>query len=209
MRTTPALRILTAALLTGGAFAAAAAGTTASAAPAPAHADGHDSSYRDDDHGDRWDRGDRGDGNDRGDRGGRGGPVWGTVVSRAGGEVRTGPSVHSRVVDRLSPGSEDRIQCTSRGQSLNGNSSWYWMVGARGWVNAGSIDTHGRWVSSCDDPCPRWRDGDGGRDRGTDRGDRGDQGRRDGSWAGSGSGSWSASASGSWSWSDAGGSSSW
>ncbi|MFJ2814997.1 MULTISPECIES: SH3 domain-containing protein [unclassified Streptomyces] len=145
MRTTPALRILTAALLTGGTFAGAAAGTTAAAATPPTYADGHG-----------------GDG-----RGG--GPIWGTIVSRTELSVRAAPSVHSRVVDRLSPGSQDRVQCRAQGQSFNGDASWYWFVGAQGWVPASYVDTGGRWVPTCADPCPQWRNGSG--DHRADRND--------------------------------------
>ncbi|MER5450083.1 SH3 domain-containing protein [Streptomyces sp. NPDC002766] len=127
MRTTPALRTLTAALFAGGTLVAAAAGT--SAAAQPSHS------------------------------GGSGGPIWGTVVSRTALNVRARPTVDSTVVDRLSPGSQDRVQCMVRGQSVDRNPYWYWLVGAQGWANAEFVDTGGRWVPTCADPCPRWRDG--------------------------------------------------
>lgn len=127
MRTTPALRTLTAALFAGGTLVAAAAGT--SAAAQPSHP------------------------------GGSGGPIWGTVVSRTALNVRARPTVDSPVVDRLSPGSQDRVQCMVRGQSVDRNPYWYWLVGARGWASAEFVDTGGRRVPTCADPCPRWRDG--------------------------------------------------
>ncbi|WP_432157487.1 SH3 domain-containing protein [Streptomyces sp. bgisy153] len=141
MRTTPALRILAAALLTGGTFAVAAAGTPASAAP-PTYAEG---------------LGGGGLGGQTADHGKR--PVGGTVVSRTPLNVRQAPTTHSPVVDRLAPGSQDRVQCMVRGQSVNGNPYWYWLVHTRAWASAEFIDTHGTWVPACADPCPRWKDG--------------------------------------------------
>jgi|GEM_PF-3114290 len=173
MRTTPALRTLAAALLTGGTLVAAAAGTTAAAATpttAPAYADGHG--------------------------GGSGSPIWGTIVSRTALNVRAGPTVNSAVVDQLSPGSQDRVQCKVRGQSIDGNPYWYWLVGAQGWVSAEFVDTGGQWVPTCADPCPQWRDGN------WTNADWNDPSWSDGSWAVSGSVSFSIS--GSWSWSATG-----
>ncbi|MFV0134754.1 SH3 domain-containing protein [Streptomyces sp. HMX87] len=131
MRTTPALRGLAAALLTGGTLVAAAAGTTAAAAPAPTYPDvpgGRDS-----------------------------GPVRGTVTSPTALAVREAPTSHAPAVDRLAPGTEDRIRCVVRGQSVNGNPYWYWLVGAQGWASAAFVDSGGRWVPQCADPCPEWK----------------------------------------------------
>ncbi|MHC3470156.1 SH3 domain-containing protein [Streptomyces sp. 7R007] len=127
MRTTPALRTFTAALLAGGTVVAAAAGTAAAAQTA-----------RD---------------------GGGGSPVWGTVVSRTALNVRAGPTVDSSVVDRLPPGGQDRVQCMVRGQRVDGNPYWYWLVGSQGWASAVFVDTGGRPVPTCAHPCPRWKDG--------------------------------------------------
>ncbi|MDG9718489.1 SH3 domain-containing protein [Streptomyces sp. DH24] len=132
MRTLAALRTLAVALLAGGTFAATAAGTSAAATASPSYAGGHG----------------RGDG-----------PVWGTVVSRTALNVRTAPTTHAPVVDRLPPGSQDRVECTVRGQRVNGNPYWYWLVGARAWASAEFVDSHGRWVPACADPCPEWKDG--------------------------------------------------
>lgn len=129
MRTSPALRTLAAALLTCGTFVAAAAGTTAAAATPPTHADGH------------------------------GSPIWGTVVSRTPLNVREAPTTKSPVVDRLSPGTQDRVKCMVRGQTVNGNPDWYWLVGAQGWASAAFVDTGGRSVPTCADPCPHWKNG--------------------------------------------------
>ncbi|WP_141205986.1 SH3 domain-containing protein [Streptomyces griseorubiginosus] len=127
-RTPTALRTLAVALLTGATLAVPAAGTFAAAAP-PAHAEGH----------------------------GRGGPIWGTIVSRTALNVRDAPTTHSAVVDRLAPGSRDRVECMVRGQSVNGNPYWYWFTGAEGWVSAAFVDTAGRPVPTCADPCPQWK----------------------------------------------------
>jgi len=171
MRTTLALRTLAAALLAGGTLVAAAAGTTAAAATpttVPAHVDGRGG-------------------------GGSGSPIWGTIVSRTRLNVRAGPTVDSAVVTRLSPGSQDRVQCMVQGQSVNGNPYWYWLVGAQGWASAEFVDTGGRSVPTCADPCPQWRDGN------WSNANWNDPSWSDGSWAASGSVSFSIS--GSWSWS--------
>jgi hypothetical protein len=169
MRITPALRPLAALLLTGGTLVTATAGATAVAATPPTYADGHGS--------------------------GSGGPIWGTVVSGTPLKVRSAPTTHSAVVDRLAPGSRDRVECVVRGQSVNGNPYWYWFVGTRAWASAAFVDTGGRPVPTCADPCPRWKDGHW---RNADRGDpSGNEAR-----AVSGSVSWtvSGSASGAWEW---------
>ncbi|MFJ9005058.1 SH3 domain-containing protein [Streptomyces canus] len=128
MRTTTGLRTLAVALLTGTTLAATAVGTFAAAAP-PTYAEGH----------------------------GGGGPIRGTVVSRTPIDVRAAPTTHSAVVARLSPGSQDRVKCMVRGQSVNGNPYWYWFAGARGWVNAAFVDTGRHSVPACADPCPQWK----------------------------------------------------
>ena len=138
MRTTPALRTLAVALLTGGSLVAATAGATA-AAPAtpPTYADGS--------------------GSDSG--GGRHGPIWGTVISHTKLNVRLAPTTHSPAVTWLSPGSQDRVECKVRGQSVNGNPYWYWLKGAQGWAAAAFVDVGRAHVPTCSDPCPEWKDG--------------------------------------------------
>ncbi|MFI9150958.1 SH3 domain-containing protein [Streptomyces sp. NPDC053367] len=169
MRTTLALRTLTAALLAGAALAATAAGTTAAAAAPPTSA-----------------------AELRGDHGGDGshGPIWGTVVSRTALNVRMAPTTHAPAVDRLAPGSQDRIKCKVIGQSVNGNPYWYWLVGAQGWASAAFVDTDRHHVPACADPCPAWRDG-----HWTNWNDPlvGDSWSASGSWSVSGSWSWSVS----------------
>ncbi|MFJ4829535.1 SH3 domain-containing protein [Streptomyces sp. NPDC088747] len=176
MRTNPALRTLAVGLFTGGVLTVAVAGTSAAATPA------HSTS-----------------------RGGSDSPVWGTVVSRGPMNVREQPTAYSSVVDRLSPGSQDRVLCAVQGQSVFGDTEWYWLVGAQGWASAVFVDTDGEWVPSCQDPCPGWKNGawddtnwkDGDNSWNEDRWNHGDS-------AESSSGSWSFSASGSWSWSISG-----
>ncbi|MDL5202727.1 SH3 domain-containing protein [Streptomyces sp. ALI-76-A] len=170
MRTTPALRTLAAALFTGGTLVAATAGTAAVATTPPGYADGHDG-------------------------GGSGGPIWCTVVSGTALKVRSAPTTHADVVDRLPPGTHDRVECKVRGQSVNGDPYWYWLAGAQGWAGAAFVGTGGHRVPNCADPCPRWKDG------GWHNPDGNDPGWSE-SWAVSASVSWSASGAGSWSSSD-------
>ncbi|WP_425831896.1 SH3 domain-containing protein [Streptomyces fractus] len=75
--------------------------------------------------------------------------VWGTVVSQSDLNLRSGPSTSASVVYRLSPGSQDRIECATDGSSVHGTSTWYWFTGARGWASAAYVDTGGRGVPSC------------------------------------------------------------
>ncbi|MET7450564.1 SH3 domain-containing protein [Streptomyces sp. NPDC005574] len=133
MRTTVALRAVAAALLAGGGLVAAGAGTSASAATAPSYAEGN------------------GDGGS--------GSVPGTVVSGTALHVRAEPTTRSATVDRLAPGSQDRVQCKVRGQRVEGNPYWYWLVGAQGWASAAFVDTGGTRVAPCADPCPQWKNG--------------------------------------------------
>jgi hypothetical protein len=178
MRTTPALRTLTAALLVGGTLAVSAAGTVAAAAPptyAAAKGDGHGG-------------------------GGSHGPIWGTVVSHTALNVRAAPTTHSPTVDQLSPGSQDRVKCKVIGQSVNGNPYWYWLEGAQGWASAAFVKTDRHHVPTCADPCPVFKDG-----HWSNWNDPFMGGTSGESWSASGSGSWSAS--GSWSWSASGASS--
>jgi hypothetical protein len=129
MRTTPILRPLAAALLAGGTLAVSAAGTTAAAAP-PTYAEGHDDGY-----------------------------VRGTVVVGVEVSLRQQPSTLSAVAGLLDPGSQDHVQCTVRGQSVNGNPYWYWLTGAQAWASAAYVDTGSAAVPTCADPCPEWKDG--------------------------------------------------
>ncbi|NEA62782.1 SH3 domain-containing protein [Streptomyces sp. SID12488] len=126
MPTTPALRILTAALFTGGILAAVPVGTALAAMPAGS--DGSDGSG-----------------------------VRGTVVSAGELNLRQQPTTHSPVVGSLSPGSHGRVECAVTGQTVRGNPHWYWLPGVNAWASAVFIDTGGRSVPSCTDPCPEWK----------------------------------------------------
>lgn len=128
MRTTPALRTLAAALLTGGTPAVTAAGTTATAAP-PASAAGR----------------------------GSGGPakigdtVLGTITSRTDLPLRQSPTAHAPAVGSLARGSHDRVLCEVLGQSVNGNPYSYRLVDAHDWASAsGTSSGGGEWI-----PCAR------------------------------------------------------
>ncbi|MFE9765371.1 SH3 domain-containing protein [Streptomyces sp. NPDC005808] len=189
MRTNPALRTLAVGLFTGGVLTVAVAGTSAAATPAHTTSGG----------------------------GGSDSPIWGTVVSRGHMNVREDPTTYSSVVDRLSPGSQDRVLCAVQGQSVFGNTEWFWLVGAQGWASAEFVDIGRQWVPSCQDPCPGWKDGAwdddnwkyGDNSWNNDHQDNNDR-WNGGDSASSSSGSWSFSASGSWSWSISGSSaSSW
>ncbi|WP_326842746.1 SH3 domain-containing protein [Streptomyces sp. NBC_01558] len=169
MRTTPALRTLAAALLSGGVLTVAAAGTSMAAAPSAPASGG----------------------------GGSDGPVWGTVVSGGELNVRLQPSTTSPVVAALSPGSQDRVQCAVSGQSVFGDTTWYWLVGAHAWASAAFVDTGGHWVPSCSDPCPGEKDGVW-HNAHWDHNDR--DLSQDPGWSSNGNGSWSFSVSSSWTW---------
>ncbi|TGB03044.1 SH3 domain-containing protein [Streptomyces sp. MZ04] len=132
MRTTPALRTTPAAL---GTLAAAllTAGALSLAGASPASAAGPPAHNHD--------------------------VIWGTIVSPGDLKVRDAPSTGARIVDRLSSGSQDRVECQTRGTSVFGNPHWYWLGGAQGWASAAYIDVGGRHVPSCavppQDPCPQ------------------------------------------------------
>ncbi|MEU9284483.1 SH3 domain-containing protein [Streptomyces sp. NPDC048275] len=128
MRTNPTLRTLAAALLTGAVVTAVTAGTSTAAAP-PAHISGNPAHIS--------------------ANGGSNNPVWGIIRSGGVLNVRQLPTANSSVVYRLSPGSLDLVECAVRGDSVFGISTWYWLVGARGWVSAAFVDTYGRGVHGC------------------------------------------------------------
>ena len=85
--------------------------------------------------------------------------VRGTVVSAGELNLRQQPTTDSPVVGRLAPGSHGRVQCSVLGQTVRGNAHWYWLKGVDAWASAAFIDTGGRSVPSCTDPCPEWKDG--------------------------------------------------
>jgi hypothetical protein len=167
--TTPALRTLAAALLSGGVLTVAAAGTSMAAATS-AHT---------------------------GSGGSSGSSVQGTVVSRGELNLRLQPSTSSPVVGSLPSGSQDRVQCSVSGQSVSGDTTWYWLVGAHAWASATFVDTDGQWVPSCSDPCPGDKDGTWHNAHWDDN-DR--NLRDDPGWSSTGSG-WTFSVSSSWTWS--------
>ncbi|MFE0099365.1 SH3 domain-containing protein [Streptomyces sp. NPDC059009] len=152
MRTTPALTTLAAALLAGGAL------TVATAPQASAHEATHEVTHEA--------AHSVAHNND--------GVVWGTVVSASDLNVRDQPSTGGAIVATLPSGSQDRVECATRGSSVWGNPYWYWLGGARGWVSAAYVDTAGRgvpdcggnggsspchqWHDNCNDPCPVWKD---------------------------------------------------
>jgi hypothetical protein len=173
MRTVPALRTLAAALLTG----CAVTGTTvvAAAGPAAAAPTSHTTGG-----------------------GGSGHPIWGTIVSGGDLNLRLQPTTRSPVVGTLSPGSQDRVECAVSGQSVSGNTVWFWLVGAHAWASAAFVDIGERGVPDCSDPCPDWKDGSWNNSH--DNGSRHHDPCDDPGWKSTGSGRWSFSVTSSWSW---------
>ncbi|WP_371650424.1 MULTISPECIES: hypothetical protein [unclassified Streptomyces] len=137
--------------------------TAAAAAPAHDQGDDHDrgqgsgwswdahiSGWIREDHGGGWRWDDHRDGRNRDDHNRDhswdhhdGGRVWGTVTSRIELNVRDNPSLNAGVVVSLSPGSQHRIECRTHGSDVNGNSTWYWLSGARGWASAAFMQANG------------------------------------------------------------------
>ncbi|MBP5868543.1 SH3 domain-containing protein [Streptomyces sp. LBUM 1478] len=155
----PVLRGLVAAGITGGVLTVTALGTASAAVDRPAVRShaGHEGSVR------------------------------GTVVARGDLNLREQPTTHSRVVGYLAPGSHARVDCVVRGQKVFGDRHWYWLADVRGWASAVYVDTHGRSVPACTDPCPRWKDCDPCQD-----------GHGHGDGNGSVSFTWTFTASGTW-----------
>ncbi|QYX78737.1 SH3 domain-containing protein [Streptomyces akebiae] len=117
--------------------------------------------------------------------------VRGTIVARGDLNLREQPTTHSRVVGFLAPGSHTAVDCEVRGQKVFGDPHWYWLGDARGWVSAVYVDTHGRSVPNCTDPCPSWKDCDPCQDG---------HGNGHGNGSGSVSFTWTFTASGTWEW---------
>ncbi|MER5178726.1 SH3 domain-containing protein [Streptomyces sp. NPDC002896] len=80
--------------------------------------------------------------------------IQGTVIAPFNLNIREDPDNATKVVAVLAPGTHDRVECRTTGPTVAGNSNWYWLEGAHGWANAAYVDTHGRSVPSCTDPCP-------------------------------------------------------
>ncbi|OAH14887.1 SH3 domain-containing protein [Streptomyces jeddahensis] len=80
--------------------------------------------------------------------------IQGTVVSPSDLNVRKDPNSTAAIVAVLAPGTHDRVECRTTGPAVAGNPYWYWLEGAKGWANAEYLDTHGRTVPDCTDPCP-------------------------------------------------------
>ncbi|WP_405770732.1 SH3 domain-containing protein [Streptomyces sp. NBC_01538] len=91
--------------------------------------------------------------------GSHGSGVRGTVVSAGVLNLRQQPTTDSPVVGQLAPGSRGRVLCSVLGQTVRGNPHWYWLKGVDAWASAAFIDTGGRSVPRCSDPCPQWKDG--------------------------------------------------
>ncbi|MBA4861047.1 SH3 domain-containing protein [Streptomyces sp. PSKA54] len=83
--------------------------------------------------------------------------IQGTVVSPSDLQVREDPNNTSRVVAVLARGTHDRVECRTTGPTVADNPYWYWLEGAKGWANAEYVDTRGRSVPDCTDPCPYQR----------------------------------------------------
>ncbi|RFU85907.1 SH3 domain-containing protein [Streptomyces triticagri] len=147
---------LTAVLLAGGGLAVGAGPARAagvSAVTAPAAAPAHDWDGDGDGSGGgrfeiHWEssfdlRWESGRGHDSGRDSGRG-PNWGTVISPSDLNVRAAPYVSAPRVGTLAPGTQDRVTCRADGGSVQGNTSWYWLAGARGWASSAYVETDRR-----------------------------------------------------------------
>ena len=117
MRTTPVLRSVAAALLTGGVLTGPLA-PGALAATGPTHiatsGGSSDSSVRS------------------------------AVVSGGDVNVRKHPTTKSPVVGRVSSRSHNPVLCSVLGERIGGDRTWYWLAGAGGWVSAAFADTGGQ-----------------------------------------------------------------
>ncbi|MEV0317354.1 SH3 domain-containing protein [Streptomyces sp. NPDC050658] len=150
MRTTPALRTtpaalgtLAAALLTAGALSLGGASPASAAGPPPRNDNnhGHESQGHD---------------NHRHD------VIWGTIVAPHDLNIRDRPSTGAAIVAKLPSGSQDRVECATRGTSVWGNPYWYWLGGVQGWASASYVDVGNQHVPRCGssashDPCPQYK----------------------------------------------------
>ncbi|GAB7103134.1 hypothetical protein JCM4814A_14480 [Streptomyces phaeofaciens JCM 4814] len=71
--------------------------------------------------------------------------------------LRQAPTTHAPLAGQLPPGSHDRVLCMVKGQSVDGNPYWYWLVGAEAWATAAFVDTGGARVPACADLFPQWK----------------------------------------------------
>ncbi|MFD9377549.1 SH3 domain-containing protein [Streptomyces sp. NPDC059999] len=62
--------------------------------------------------------------------------TFGVVVSRWGVNVRSKPTVYSKVVKTLAPRQRIGLVCEKRGKWVDGNPIWYRVHGVNGWVAA-------------------------------------------------------------------------
>ncbi|MCB5178433.1 SH3 domain-containing protein [Streptomyces antimicrobicus] len=100
----------------------------------------------DDDYDDEEEWDDEEDGEDEEDGDGPGRPphhryATGKVVSRGPLNVRSGPTTHSSVVEKVYPDEKVSISCKKHGERVGGNDLWYHLPEDDGWVAA-------RWVKN-------------------------------------------------------------
>ncbi|MGI5448057.1 SH3 domain-containing protein [Streptomyces sp. CA-243310] len=62
--------------------------------------------------------------------------TYGVVVSRWGVNVRSKPTIYSKVVKTLAPHQRIGLVCEKRGKWVEGNPIWYRVHGVNGWVAA-------------------------------------------------------------------------
>ncbi|MFD5884866.1 SH3 domain-containing protein [Streptomyces sp. NPDC060334] len=62
--------------------------------------------------------------------------TFGVVVSKWGVNVRSKPTIHSKVVKTLAPRRRIGLVCEKRGKWVDGNPIWYRVHGVNGWVAA-------------------------------------------------------------------------
>ncbi|MFH8490130.1 SH3 domain-containing protein [Streptomyces longisporoflavus] len=97
--------------------------------------------------------------------------IWGTIVAPHDLKIRDAPSTGAPIVAKLPAESQDRVECRTRGSSVWGDTTWYWLGGVRGWASAAYVDVGGQHVPGCasSDPCqeykPCWDTCQGGHNR--------------------------------------------
>ncbi|RSS79834.1 SH3 domain-containing protein [Streptomyces sp. WAC06614] len=100
-----------------------------------------DDDWEEDEDGDEW--GDEEDGleeDGNGEHHGKPGNhhryVIGKVVSKGPLNIRSRPTTHSEVVEKVYPNEKVKIRCKTRGETVAGNDLWYRLPEDDGWIAA-------------------------------------------------------------------------
>ncbi|MEU6677009.1 SH3 domain-containing protein [Streptomyces sp. NPDC046853] len=85
--------------------------------------------------------------------------IWGTIVAPHDLKIRDAPSTGASIVAKLPAESQDRVECQTRGSSVWGDTTWYWLGGVQGWASAAYVDVGGQHVPGCasSDPCQEYK----------------------------------------------------